>query len=78
MKAITLERIECENRLKSSYENEEYCVVWAYSNGFYEIREGGNNFKIELVHSSNFIEIDKYFDPFSTHTYYGLHLYQAI
>lgn len=78
MKTITYEEIKCENRLKSSYENEEYNVVWAYTNGFYEIRERGNNFKIELVHSSNFIEIDKYFDLFSTHTYYGLHLYQGI
>jgi hypothetical protein len=36
------------------YKNKEYVIVWVYNNGFYEIREKGSNYNIELVHSSNF------------------------
>jgi hypothetical protein len=43
------------------YENKEYIILRAYENGFYEIREKANNFKVELVHSSNLTEIKENF-----------------
>jgi hypothetical protein len=42
---------------KVVYKGKIYTVIYKYSSGYWEIREDGNLYQVELVHKSEVIEV---------------------